>query len=181
MKGRVYFVSAPGRIKIGYTVNPEDRLGKLRQADMEELTVIGIAPGTRRIEARLHQMVGSHRLKGEWFADCAEVRSVIDDYLSGKIKLDSFGEDAEGAEDEQQKGAGQRALETAVRQRDARHFVLMSAIDESKKIADEVGFRIRTGEPIKDLSERALFLAEKVIAPLLYGAPPSGPHIGKDP
>jgi len=82
--GKVYFVSAPGRIKIGYTVNPDDRLEKLRQVDMEELVVIGIIDGTRRLERHLHKELSPFRLKGEWFLDCAAVRSAISECLSSK-------------------------------------------------------------------------------------------------
>lgn len=81
MKGRVYFVSAPGRVKIGYTVNPENRLAKLRQADMEELTVIGIVAGTRKQEQSLLQSLSAHLVKGEWFRDCNEVRAAIAEFM----------------------------------------------------------------------------------------------------
>lgn len=75
--GKVYFVAAPGRIKIGFTISPESRLDKLRQVDMEELTMLGIVDGTRRLERHLHRKLAPFRLKGEWFLDCPDVRSAI--------------------------------------------------------------------------------------------------------
>ncbi len=84
MSGKVYFVSAPGRIKIGFTTKPEKRLVVLRRADMEELSVIAIIEGSRALERKLHILVDKHRLRGEWFTDCAEVREVIADAVAGK-------------------------------------------------------------------------------------------------
>lgn len=75
--GKVYFVSAPGRVKIGFTINPDDRLEKLRQTDMEELSVIGVVNGTRRLERHLHRKLAPYRIKGEWFLDCTAVRDEI--------------------------------------------------------------------------------------------------------
>lgn len=83
-QGKVYFVSAPGRIKIGYTVNPDDRLEKLRQADMEPLSVIAVIDGTRRLERHLHEKLSPFRLKGEWFLDCAAVRDAMNECLSSR-------------------------------------------------------------------------------------------------
>lgn len=75
--GKVYFVAAPGRIKIGFTINPDSRLEKLRQVDMEDLSVLSVVDGTRRLERHLHRKLAPYRLKGEWFLDCAAVREEI--------------------------------------------------------------------------------------------------------
>ena len=88
MSGKVYFVSAPGRIKIGFTRNPDKRLTALRHADMEELTVLAIIDGPRSLERKLHQLLSAHRLRREWFADCQEVRSVIDEAIAGKHRIE---------------------------------------------------------------------------------------------
>jgi hypothetical protein len=85
--GKVYFVSAPGRIKIGFTRFPERRLVALRRADMENLTVIDIIDGERALEKRLHDLLSVHRLRGEWFNDCHEVRGVIEDAVAGKHSI----------------------------------------------------------------------------------------------
>jgi hypothetical protein len=83
--GKVYFVGAPGRVKIGYTVNPDDRLGKLRQADMEQLSVLLVVDGTRKLEAHLHKTLAPYLIKGEWFRDCAAVRRAMDDCRSAPL------------------------------------------------------------------------------------------------
>jgi hypothetical protein len=82
--GKVYFVAAPARIKIGFTCSPERRLIALRRADMEELTVIAIIDGSRALEKHLHGLLKEHRFRGEWFRDCDDVRRVIDEAISGK-------------------------------------------------------------------------------------------------
>lgn len=83
MKGRVYFVSAPGRVKVGYTKTPENRLAKLRQVDMEELTVIGVVAATRKSEKSLQAKLSKYLIKGEWFRDCHEVRDAITQFMHG--------------------------------------------------------------------------------------------------
>lgn len=87
MSGKIYFVSAPGRIKIGYTANPDDRLEKLRQVDMESLSVLATIDGSRRLERHLHEKLAPYRLKGEWFLDCAAVRAAISECLDSNAPL----------------------------------------------------------------------------------------------
>lgn len=88
-EGKVYFVSAPGRIKIGFTRRPERRLLTLRRADMEELSVIAIIDGSRFLEKTLHAILKNHRVRGEWFADCAVVRAEIESARAGKYPLEA--------------------------------------------------------------------------------------------
>lgn len=75
--GTVYFVGAPGRIKIGFTTNPEIRLLALRNADMEPLTVIASLVGERRHERAIHGRFAHLKIKNEWFRDCGELREYI--------------------------------------------------------------------------------------------------------
>jgi len=84
MSGKVYFVAAPGRIKVGFTRKPERRLTALRRADMEELTVIAIIDGERALEKKLHAILAEHQLRGEWFKDCERVREIITEAVAGK-------------------------------------------------------------------------------------------------
>src|SRR4051812_5494912 len=97
--GKVYFVSAPGRIKIGYTRHPERRLSGLQTTDMEQLTILGVVPGTRAFEKMLHVRAEPHRLRGEWFADCEAVRAIVSDALSGKYKVDEDTTETSQAQD----------------------------------------------------------------------------------
>jgi len=85
MTGRVYFVSAPGRVKIGWTAQPEQRLKSLQALDMERLTTLAIVEGSRRLERKLQLLADPYHLRGEWFHDCAEVRELMAMAISGKI------------------------------------------------------------------------------------------------
>lgn len=158
MNGKIYFVSAPGRIKIGYTKKPEARLKQLRQADMEELTVIAITDGTMHIEHKLHDMVRPFCIRGEWFQDCQQVRAVMNDFLNGAILLDRFGEEIIATAP----GAANDFFDNSRDMVDA-------AIKESLAIAEEIGRRIQRREDVSDLAKQALFLAEHIIGPALHG------------
>lgn len=81
MTGVIYFVAAPGRIKIGHTAKPEERLQSLQQVDMETLTTLATIKGNRKTERQIHKRVEEHRLRGEWFKDCEAVRAVMQDVI----------------------------------------------------------------------------------------------------
>lgn len=75
-------------IKIGKSVNPTSRFRSLTmQADAmfgsNRINLLAlIQEEDRRHEKRLHQRFGSHRLKGEWFLACAELREFISNIQS---------------------------------------------------------------------------------------------------
>ena len=80
--GFVYFVSDGEAIKIGKANDPKRRLGGIQTGTARPLSLLGVVPGGRRMERRIHREFQAHRLRGEWFADCAEIRS----YISAKAK-----------------------------------------------------------------------------------------------
>lgn len=84
-KSFVYFVAAPGRIKIGFTTQPESRLAALQAVDMERLSMVAIVEGSRKLEMHLHKLAAPHRYVREWFLDCPEVRELIQLAVDGKI------------------------------------------------------------------------------------------------
>lgn len=88
MKTKVYFIVGPGRIKIGYTSQPERRLNDLRNSDMEQLSLIGSIDGGRALEKKIHALVSYYQIKGEWFRDCPEVRGVIDRAMRGEFMVE---------------------------------------------------------------------------------------------
>lgn len=67
--GWVYFLetSAAGPIKIGWAKDPIKRANQLQTGHPEELTLIGVLPGSRHLEGNLHQRLSIGRLSGEWF------------------------------------------------------------------------------------------------------------------
>jgi hypothetical protein len=85
--GKVYFVGAPGRIKIGFTTKPEERLIGLQSQDLEKLHAIAIVDGSRALERHLHTVCADHRKYKEWFEDNAFVRDVIARTVAGEIAV----------------------------------------------------------------------------------------------
>lgn len=152
MYGRVYFVSAPGRIKIGYTRRPDVRLQQLQSADMENLTMIGTIVGSRWMESEFHKKLSAFNIRGEWFTDCTQVREVINAALAGNMPVEPEPGEVHPRED---------------RHSDVQINLLKSAINESKAIAAKIEDRLSRKEDITDLIDMAAFLAEKIIAPAL--------------
>lgn len=155
MKGKVYFVGAPGRIKIGYTRQPEKRLAQLQSVDMETLASIAVIPGTRELERRLHSMAAPHHLRGEWFSDCADVRDLIQRAVAGEFPIDDEAHEESAAH-------AADVIEVAAE-------VLRSATAEARSLLDEVGRRVKRGEDVSDLVRSACFLGEHIVAPYIRG------------
>jgi hypothetical protein len=86
--GKVYFVAAPGRIKIGFTTKPEERLVGLQSHDLEKLTPIAIIDGSRSLERHLHAICAEHRKYKEWFEDNEFVRDVIAKAVAAEIVVE---------------------------------------------------------------------------------------------
>lgn len=86
VKSVVYVIAAPGRIKVGYSERPEQRLSTLRRNDIEALCLLGSIGGTRRLEKHVHLLLATFRLRGEWYRDCADVRCAVGRLLRGEIR-----------------------------------------------------------------------------------------------
>lgn len=68
--GVIYFlqVEGGGPIKIGFTcANPADRAKALQRSSPYLLTWIGYFPAASTIEAELHKLFASDRIRSEWF------------------------------------------------------------------------------------------------------------------
>lgn len=74
----VYFIGdGNGCIKIGKSTSPSRRLASLQTAHPRRLELIATMPGGAYMEGRLHEKFADHRLSGEWFKDCAEIRGYL--------------------------------------------------------------------------------------------------------
>jgi hypothetical protein len=75
----VYFVQRAdgGPIKIGCTAFLDQRMAQLAVDTKAKLVLLASAPGSFRDEGRLHRQFAPHRVEGEWFADCADIRAAI--------------------------------------------------------------------------------------------------------
>ena len=78
--GHIYFIQAggpTGPIKIGWAIDPEERLKQLQSGNDRVLEIIGTIPGTVRDEKALHAKFSSDRIKGEWFRCTSDVVSLM--------------------------------------------------------------------------------------------------------
>ena len=71
----VYFVQAGegGRIKVGYSPYPDQRIDFLRRFNGADIKVLATIEGTRRLEHYIHVHLAAHRAHGEWFNPTPEV------------------------------------------------------------------------------------------------------------
>lgn len=78
-KSAVYFIEdSIERIKIGFSTDPERRLGELQTGSSNRLRLIGSIPGGQHLESKLHSDFAHLRLKDEWFHATQGLRSFIE-------------------------------------------------------------------------------------------------------
>jgi hypothetical protein len=84
-----YFIRAAraGLVKIGHSVDPDERMASLQTANGDDLEMIGHARGGHDLERYLHKRLGVHRRRGEWFTLAPEVAAVIAEVLSASDPL----------------------------------------------------------------------------------------------
>lgn len=63
----IYFIRADRAIKIGYSENPEMRLGNLQVGTQHELELLAVMHGEREDEGKLHERFSDLHIRGEWF------------------------------------------------------------------------------------------------------------------
>jgi|ERR1700682_1403208 len=79
--GRIYFIRTSSAVKIGFTTNVGNRFLTLQTANAEPLVLLGSIPGSRSIEAELHDHFSYARLQGEWFTVSDLVMTQIEGIL----------------------------------------------------------------------------------------------------
>ena len=85
-KGSVYAIQdACGPIKIGSATNLTKRLAELQVGNPCELTILASCPGSISQEKRLHALLGTSRVRGEWFAPTEEVQEVVRQMKEGRF------------------------------------------------------------------------------------------------
>lgn len=64
----IYFIRSYNEfIKIGRSVNPNERLNGLQTASPKKLHIVAVMNGESQTEAGLHHMFAHRRVRGEWF------------------------------------------------------------------------------------------------------------------
>jgi hypothetical protein len=78
-KGYVYFIlnTETGHIKVGYSIDPEQRLEDLQAANSSILKIIKTIEGTVGLERQIHKRFKHLRLHGEWFRAAPELMKYI--------------------------------------------------------------------------------------------------------
>jgi len=75
--GYVYFLQCEAFVKIGYSSNPKRRLRALEVMCPFPCTLMGMIPGGKLDEARIHADMKASHHRGEWFHLTAEVEAAI--------------------------------------------------------------------------------------------------------
>lgn len=80
----LYFISDTTRssIKIGISTNPERRVRQLQTGNSSSLHLLGYRKGEQKDEKMLHRMLSAYNENGEWYEDCLEVRSIIEELIT---------------------------------------------------------------------------------------------------
>jgi hypothetical protein len=78
----VYFAAVGGRIKIGWSKKVGTRIAQLQTGNAEPIELLGVLPGGRFHERRLHQQFAAARLSGEWFAATPDLLAFIESACS---------------------------------------------------------------------------------------------------
>lgn len=98
LTGSVYFMGIDDQIvKIGRSLHPKSRLVSIRNGgslmpdgfDPKRAEILGTVPGGAVLEAKLHQALRPHRLKGEWFAQHPDVIAVMAYLCLGEMKAEA--------------------------------------------------------------------------------------------
>lgn len=67
MSGYVYAIQSGDAVKIGFSGKPTTRIKNLQTGNPGRAELLGFVEATGQQERELHQLLGSARIKGEWF------------------------------------------------------------------------------------------------------------------
>lgn len=75
----VYFIQrgSEGPVKIGFSKNPKGRLSSLQTGIPERLHLLGVLPGGKEEEQRLHRYFAAYCIQGEWFKPAPDLLAYI--------------------------------------------------------------------------------------------------------
>lgn len=65
--GYVYFLRAANTVKIGFSINPRERLRSIQTGCPEDARIVKIVEGSMKTEKLFHERFAEYRLGGEWF------------------------------------------------------------------------------------------------------------------
>ena len=87
----IYFIEEglDGKIKIGYSTNPSERLKTLQTSNPRTLRLLITIEGNEQDEKILHTKFSKYRLQGEWFEPNEEILIFIEESPVKSISRDS--------------------------------------------------------------------------------------------
>lgn len=92
MQREIYFAECSGRIKIGIATNVQARLSQLRTGAGAPVKLIARVGGDLVTERALHRKLKAHRIDGEWYHDCSDVRAAIQNSVNNFTPGESVAE-----------------------------------------------------------------------------------------
>lgn len=87
-KGFIYFAEGGEFIKIGFTLQIDERMHALRVACPFDLRLLHSEFGTRDIEQRLHRRFKKSHVRGEWFRNCERIVTYIERRKRFRVDID---------------------------------------------------------------------------------------------
>lgn len=125
MSEQVYFIESEGKIKIGISRNVQARLSQIRGHSGTPAKLIASVPGTRHVEKALHKKLTQHRISGEWFQDCEDVRSAM------QLAINSFAaQPSETADERRRKELFGQVAKIIWPNKTAAHLAAIAGVDE---------------------------------------------------
>lgn len=70
-------IDSEGFIKVGFSMDPRERVRTLSATRKRPVTLLGVTPGDRKAEARLHRRLSAWRQRGEWYFPTSELLDLI--------------------------------------------------------------------------------------------------------
>jgi hypothetical protein len=85
----IYFISDGGRaIKVGRSRQVGKRFRHMQSGNSTALEYLGCTDGGFDHEQEMFRRLAAYRLRGEWFADCSEVRAAVTDAIKNGIAVE---------------------------------------------------------------------------------------------
>lgn len=81
--GKIYFIlTSDGKfVKIGYSINVDQRIHDLQDSCPLDLILIGCVYGSMKEEKRLHSEFNKYSVRGEWYHANLELLTQIHNYI----------------------------------------------------------------------------------------------------
>lgn len=119
MKGKppvIYFIETPcGQyVKAGYTTDLYPRLSTIQTGNPQELQVMFVIQGDRRVEQEVHSALRPFHVRGEWFRRTKEVEALLSELRKSAFDYDAH---LDGMKAEQTEQARDELIATALRLR----------------------------------------------------------------